>query len=124
MAASRRVLVVDDNEDIRFLLRLNLSAEFEIIEASSAIEALARIRDGETFDLVITDVLQPGMSGIEFTATLHQDLPQLPVVVLSAWLDKNNTQVALDAGAAAALAKPFLPGELVTTLNRVLEGTV
>lgn len=123
MAASRRVLVVDDNDDIRFLLRLNLEDFFEIFEASSTTEALDRIAAGEQFDLVITDVVQPGMNGIEFTERLHSDLPDLPVVVLSAWVTKKNAQVALDAGACAALSKPFPPGELVPTITRLLAKT-
>jgi len=122
MAAARRVLVVDDNDDIRFLLRLNLASEFVIFEAASATEALARIADGEEFDVIITDVLQPGMSGLEFTERLHNDRPDLPVVVLSAWVTKANAQVALDAGAKAAMSKPFPPAELVRTLNHVLAG--
>lgn len=123
MAASRRVLVVDDNDDIRFLLRLNLEDSFEICEAASTTEALELIAGGARFDLVITDVLQPGMNGIEFTERLHSDLPDLPVVVLSAWVTKKNAQVALDAGACAALPKPFPPGDLVPTLNRLLAKT-
>lgn len=115
--------MVDDNDDIRFLLRLNLEDTFEISEAASATEALELLAGGARFDLVITDVLQPGMNGIEFTERLHSDLPDLPVVVLSAWVTKKNAQVALDAGACAALSKPFRPDELVPTLNRLLART-
>ena len=123
MAATRRLLVIDDNDDIRFLLRLNLEEEFDITEAASAMEALDRIGAGERFDLVITDVVQPGMSGIEFTERVRADHPELPVVVLSAWVTKKNEHVALDAGACAALPKPFPPGELVPTINRLLAKT-
>lgn len=120
MAARPRVLLVDDNDDIRLLLRFSLADDFELTEIASAAEALDRIRNGETFDLVITDVIQPGMNGIEFTSVLREEHPELPVVVLSAWVDKKNAKIALDAGAAAAVAKPFAPADLVDTLKRLL----
>jgi CheY-like chemotaxis protein len=116
-----RVLIIDDNAYIRMLLRMNLELRFDVEETDNGADALRRIRDGEHFDLVITDILQPGMNGIEFTQHVHEDMPALPVVVLSAWVNKANAHVALEAGAWAVLPKPFGPTELIGTLTGLLD---
>ena len=99
---------------------MTLEFDYDVEECADATEAMAKIRSGEQFDLVITDVLQPGMNGLDFTEQIHRDVPGLPVVVLSAWINKQNAQLALDAGASAAIAKPFGPLELMTTLTGLL----
>ena len=118
--AKPRVLVVDDNDDIRYLLRMSLEDDFAIDVVASAADALARIERGERFDIVITDVIQPGMNGIELTERLRENQPSLPVVVLSAWITTRNAHVAIDAGARVAMAKPFRADDLIATLTHLV----
>lgn len=102
--SSNRVLVVDDDEDIRKLLALLLRKAGSLVEcAGDGSEALARIRQSRP-DLVVLDLMMPRTPGWDVLESLRGTLHAPPVVVLSA-LDE--CRRAARAGAAGCLAKPF-----------------
>jgi CheY-like chemotaxis protein len=99
----RKVLVVDDESDMRFLLRMVLEPEgFEVVEAHHGAVALELVKE-EQPDLVVTDLMMPVMNGRELIERLRADAQTagIPIIVLSA---NASTPVA---GADAALSKPF-----------------
>lgn len=99
----RKVLVVDDESNMRFLLRMTLeSGGFEVVEAHHGAAALERVKQEEP-DLVVTDLMMPVMNGRELVARLRADAETagIPIIVLSA-----NASVSV-AGADAAFRKPF-----------------
>ena len=107
----RKILVVDDESSMRFLLRLTFESEgFEVVEAHHGAAALERVKEGPPPDLVVTDLMMPVMEGRELVERLQADLAtaQIPILVLS-----SNANVEV-LGAAAPLRKPFdrdaLPG--------------
>ena len=81
-----RVLIVEDNEEVaRFAEQVLAELGFEAIRTSNADEALRQIEDGSEFDMVFSDVVMPGMDGIEFARTLRSRRPGLPVVLTSGY---------------------------------------
>ena len=116
MVAGRTVLVVDDEPDMRFLLRLTLeSAGFAVIEAAhgeAALEAVSRRRP----DAVVTDRMMPRCDGDELIRRLRADeqTATIPIVMVTATSSPQN-------GADALLVKPFDPAELVGLLSGLIE---
>jgi CheY-like chemotaxis protein len=98
-----KVLVVDDESNMRFLIRMILEgAGYEVVEAAHGAAALARVKESRP-DLVVTDLMMPVMSGRELVERLRADpeTASLPIVVVSA----NSSSVATTAD--AVLGKPF-----------------
>lgn len=117
---ARCLLIVDDDEAIRSLLRLTLSpSEFDVSEAqdgTAAIETAARTEP----DLVILDWHLPGAPGSEVLAELQRSQPGVPVIVLTVESRERERELASSLGAAAFLTKPFSPLELLETVERLL----
>ncbi len=115
----QRVLVVDDEKKIRDLLTAYLRADgFEVAEASDGVEALARARKTEP-DLVILDVMMPGMDGIEVLRELRKT-SDVFVMMLTARAEETDKLIGLSVGADDYLTKPFSPRELVARAKAIL----
>lgn len=116
---SKLILTIDDHEDIRKLVRLTLEfQDYDVIEASNGVDglALARLRRP---DVVLLDVLMPGMDGLEVSRTMAQDpeLCNIPVIMLSALEQATDVSAGYAAGARAYLGKPFSPSDLVDVIE-------
>lgn len=115
-----RVLVVDDEPDIRRMIGLILEADgYEVGQASTAEEALAEVAT-KAIDLAVLDIMLPGASGIELCAELKQKYPNLPVLILSALHDVQTHRRAVEAGADDYLSKPVHRGELSLRVRSLL----
>lgn len=116
------IFVVDDEKDIRELVSVNLkkygfkSKEFS--DGSSMLLALPRIKP----DLIILDVMMPGMDGIEITKKLKSDknYNDIPIIILTAKTDETDKIVGLEMGADDYVSKPFSPKELIARIKAVL----
>lgn len=113
------VLIVDDEERLRDLVRLNLEIEhYRVIEASNGIEALDKLR--ETLpDLVILDVMMPEMDGFE-TLQAIREVSTVPVIMVTVRQDEHDRIRGLDLGADDYIAKPFKPRELLSRIRALL----
>jgi len=102
---SERVLIVDDNDDVRRILGMRLQREgFEVAAAADGREGLAALRGGR-WDLVLLDLVMPEVDGFEFLAQLRGVHAAPPVVVISQHDDPHNRQRALALGAAGYVGK-------------------
>lgn len=122
--AMGRVLAVDDDEDIRYVVRVNLGlADYEVIEAADGREGLEKaIREHP--DLVILDVRMPALDGWEVLQALRAD-PEtrgIPVIMLTVLSDDRYVARGWVLGADFYIGKPFQPPELVAVVTRLLEG--
>ena len=116
-----RILIVDDEEVLRDVLDVVLRREgFEIIAASTGEEALS-VLDTEEVDLVILDVMLPGISGIDTLRAIRISNPTLPVIVITAFSSIDGAIDAMKQGAFHYIPKPFKNEEVVLTVNKALE---
>ncbi len=114
-----KVLLVDDSDDARFLLRKRLDGrrQFEIVgEASGGEEALTRVAELQP-DVVIMDVRMPGMDGIEATRLIRERFPKTSVLAYSAFGDEDQIRAMRDAGAVGYVLKDAPEDELVLRLQ-------
>ena len=116
-AGTARVLIIDDEPSILSVLYSLLSDQYECKTASCAAEALEHLKE-DNFDLVLSDIMMPGMSGWEFRAvmTKEPDLARIPIVVLSGVRDV--AQQAMQIEAVAYLQKPVDIERLLSEVGR------
>jgi DNA-binding NtrC family response regulator len=101
-----RVLVVDDDETIRDTLYELLSEEYLCQTAETAEKAFARL-EADTYDVVLTDISMPGLSGLELLGQVRQRFPDTPVIIISGIGDQEHAQGLIKLGAFDFLLKPF-----------------
>ncbi len=108
-----RILAVDDEPDLRALLRILLKGKgYDVVEAATGDEAVELLRRDRRFDLVIMDVMMPGLSGVEACARIRE-FSTVPMLFLTAKGTMQDKAVAYDAGGDDYLVKPFSQGELM-----------
>lgn len=114
-----RILVVEDEEAIRGFIKVNLKRNnFEVIEAETGEIALEVLDD--QIDVVLLDVMLPGMNGYEVCAKAREKFPQLGIIILTAKGQEENKIEGLEAGADDYIVKPFSPKELLARINSLL----
>ena len=117
-----RILIVDDEEVLRDVLEVVLRREgFDIVAAASGEEALSILDSTEEVDLMILDVMLPGISGIDTLRAVRISNPNLPVIVITAFSSIDGAIEAMKHGAFHYIPKPFKNEEVVMTVNKALE---
>ena len=122
----KRILVVDDEIGALTLIGIMLErGGFEVLKAKNADAALG-VLDAETPDLIILDVMMPGMDGIELCRTIRARAKTraTPVLILSARGDAESVMRGMDAGASDYLPKPILHHDLVAKVRKMLDMNV
>jgi len=119
--AEDRILIVDDEQEMRTLLKLCLSEKnYHLSEATNGTEALEVIKDHD-ISIVILDIMMPEIDGFELLKMLRQELEQkTPVILLSALGDTERVVKGLQLGADDYIVKPFEPRELTARIESVL----
>lgn len=119
----RRILVVDDEMGARTLLSIMLERDgFKALKAKDASEALMMLEQGERPDLIILDVMMPGMDGVELCRTIRNRpaTTEIPILILSARSDVEAVMRGMDAGANDYLPKPILNHDLTAKVRTML----
>jgi two-component system alkaline phosphatase synthesis response regulator PhoP len=126
MMAKGKILVVDDEEDILELLRFNLSREGSQVFCASSGEEALRLVQSEIPDLIVLDLMLPGIDGLEVTRWLKSDpnTKHLPIVMLTAKGEEADIVTGLELGADDYVTKPFSPRILVARVRAVLRRKV
>lgn len=120
----QKILVVDDERDLCEILQFNLSAAgYEVDMAASAAEALDK--GLSHYDLLLLDVMMPGMSGFDLASQLRQDkeTAEIPIIFLTALGSEEDTLHGFDLGADDYIAKPFSIKEVLARVKAVLSRT-
>ena len=111
-----RILVADDEAEIREVLRLYLEKEgYEVAEAADGAEAVRQIKSG-MIDLAILDIMMPGLNGYRVLQNVREE-NNLPVLMLSAKSSDSDKILGLDLGADDYITKPFVPLEVVARVR-------
>ncbi len=119
-SSSEHLLVVEDDPEMRDLLRKVLEKEgYRVSVASDGAEALSLLGQA-AFDLVVTDMLMPVKNGLDLLHDVHRSRPSLPVIMVTAFGDWASYSRAVEEGAAAFINKPLRMSELVSTVQTTL----
>jgi two-component system response regulator HydG len=118
----KKILIIDDEEDLCLLMKLNLesSGEFEVITAFSGQEAISKIKD-IAFDLVITDYNMPDMNGEDVINQAKEMKPSLPILLFSVYHDDSFTLTSrIKNKADGIISKPIDHSQLNKVIHEVL----
>lgn len=120
--AGGTVLLVEDNDELNSFVASQLKHHFGVITATNGNDAL-RILQEQTVDMVLTDIMMPGMDGIALCRAIKDDIEisHIPVVILTAKNDIGSKIQGLEAGAEAYIEKPFSIKYLVTQLSTIMQ---
>jgi DNA-binding NtrC family response regulator len=116
-----KILIIDDEEVLREVLEAVLRREgFDVVTASTGEEGLATL-DQDEIDLIVLDIMLPGMSGMETLRSIKETNPTLPVIIITAFSSIDGAIEAMKHGAFHYIPKPFKNEEVVHTVNKALE---
>lgn len=117
----KKILIVDDEETVRYSFRkLFREPGWEIIEAANGLEALSAIKK-EAPDLVLMDIEMPGLNGLEAIQRVKSLMPQLPVIIMTAFGTSERVIAAMKYGAFEYLEKPFDVARLKAVISEAIE---
>jgi len=117
-------MIVDDEPDIVTVVRIAMElANYEIIEASSGEDCLDKLSKGQIPDIILLDIMMPGINGYETCARIRQNpaYKNIKVVMLTAKGQKGDAEEGLTVGADDYIIKPFDPYELIEQVKEILE---
>jgi DNA-binding response OmpR family regulator len=118
-----RILVVDDDNQVRSMLRVTLTREgYDVVEAADGFEAIKLFHESQ-FDLIITDIIMPGLEGFETITRLRSDSPTVKIIAISGGgrlAPEGYLEVAENLGALKAFTKPVDRDELLSTVRELL----
>ncbi len=121
MTNDLRVLFVEDEESIRISLKETIGDEFERFSiAKDGKEGLEKFSN-DKYDLVISDISMPKMSGLEMVAEIKKISKNIPIILLTAYSEKEKLLQAIDIGVTKYLIKPIDPEELLETISDIIE---
>lgn len=117
----KKILVVDDQPEIRKLIRLTIGSKFEVLEAANAEEASACLTEQRP-DLILLDVMMPGIDGLDWCHMIKKvaKLDNLRIIIVSSKTQLQDYADALSVGAEGYVAKPFSPAALLAKIEELL----
>lgn len=114
------ILVVDDDENIRDMLYDLFEEEHRCHTAETSEKALAHLETGH-YDVILTDISMPGLSGVELLGRVRQNQPDTPVIVITGMQDQELAQGLLKLGAFHVLLKPFRLEDVEASVGKAVE---
>jgi DNA-binding response OmpR family regulator len=124
MAERRRILVVEDDESVRQLLTRQLGTEYEVQQAADAQQALQVLGSMKPLpDLIICDVMMPGMTGVQFAKQLKgtNEYKTVPIIFLTARTGALDVIEGINAGARHYITKPFNMKDLLDKVAKAMK---
>ena len=117
----RRILVVDDERNIRLMLSQTLASDSTTVQtAINGEEALQKLEQS-SYDLMLLDLRMPGMDGLDLLRRVHGQWPNMPVILLTAHGTVDSAVAAMRGGAVDFLQKPFSPREIREAVEKALQ---
>ncbi len=116
-----RILVAEDDTAVReFVARALRHAGHEVVTAEDGLDALAHV-DKEAFDLLITDIVMPGLDGIALALKLSKDRPELPILMMTGYAAERQRAHNLDALIHRVVSKPFTLQQICEAAEEALD---
>jgi len=124
-ATNGRVLIVDDEPDVRKVVKMTLNkAGYDVIEAEDGEKAIAAIKEGENpllLDVIISDIRMPKVNGVEAINYFQQQWPTVPLIVLTGFPDMEMATGFLRQGVVDYLVKPVEKEKLIAAVSKAIE---
>ena len=124
----RKVLVVDDEPTICSSLALLLRDSFDVESVSCGEDALQLLDGHAAPDLILLDVMMPGLSGLEVLATIRESrekkISEVPVIMITAKSTTDDIDAAIELGANSYIVKPFRPANLVEKVSEIFQAAL
>ena len=121
MGGRKKILIVDDDQNIReFLGNLLNTLGYETIEEGNPLSVVRTIKK-ENPHLMTLDLKMPGANGLQIINTLKREGIKMPIVVLSGYLDQDNTRMLIDLGVTHIISKPFKSSVLAQHIDAALQ---
>jgi CheY-like chemotaxis protein len=115
------ILLVEDNRDVRTLMREVLTGlGYTVLEAADAHEARRAAADNKAIDLMVSDIVMPGMSGVELAGLLASSQPGMRVLFVSGYADQDTASAVLSDPKVGYLQKPFGPVDLARKVSEMI----
>jgi DNA-binding NtrC family response regulator len=117
-----KILIVDDELDILDLLEMIIAEKtpHQVVTTNNSLE-VPQLLKGQSFDLLITDLRMPGLSGMDLIREARQSCPDMPVIVITAYGSSESAEASIAEGAYDYLTKPFRKDHIIITINRAME---
>jgi len=122
MIEQKKMLIVDDEETLTYSLYQSFilaKRNYEVVTAASGEEATEKLKSKD-FDLVITDISMPGISGLELLCSIKQEYPSIQVIIMTAYGSPEKKEEAMNSGALYYVEKPFEMKEMKQLVLNVL----
>lgn len=123
---TKKILAIDDESDVLLVIEVSLkSAGYQVMTAGNGAEGLA-IAKREKPDVILLDIMMPGMDGFEVLEKLHEDenTVNIPIIMLTALSDKTKIMEALNKGIDFYITKPFDHHDLISKVHTVIQESV
>jgi two-component system, chemotaxis family, chemotaxis protein CheY len=119
----RKILAIDDEKSIRFIVENTFNKEFEVTTLSNGMDALYYIQSGNLPDVIICDVEMPVMNGFDFIKRIRESgfFDEIPLIMLSGKEESADKIKCFEMGADDYVVKPFNPRELIVRIKRRIE---
>ena len=120
-----KILIIEDHKDIRLYMKILFSANYTLIMAENGEEGI-RLARKEMPDIIISDVMMPGMDGFECTKILKEDIKtcHIPIILLTALMGETNMVKGIELGADDYILKPFNPEVLISKVKRLIKNRI
>ncbi|QQY78976.1 DNA-binding response OmpR family regulator [Keratinibaculum paraultunense] len=120
MASSNKVLIIEDEKNIRKFIKINLERNgFTVVEAGTGEEGIDITRT-ESIDVVVLDIMLPGIDGFEVCKILREEFPEIGIIMLTAKSQDIDKIMGLEYGTDDYMIKPFNPMELVLRIKSII----
>lgn len=120
MEKTYKILIVDDEKDIRKLVGIYLRKQgYDVLEAENGYTSIEAVRENKDIDLIIMDIMMPGMSGTEACRAIRE-ISSVPVLFLTAKTQEPDKNEAYETGGDDFISKPFVPNELVRKVKALI----
>ena len=118
---NRTILVAEDNDDTyAYIWHSLIKTGITVIRALNGLEAVSLCHDHPEFSLILMDGMMPGLTGYEATVEIKKFRPELPIIILTAYVDQTSIREAVRSGCNDYLAKPIGPEELYAAIQKWL----
>jgi len=119
------ILIVDDDDDFRKVTCKAMEYfGYSVIEASSGEEALSKLQKGIIqVDLILLDIVMEGMGGADTLRWIHENHPEIPIIVISGYTLDHTSRQLIDSGAREFISKPFEYNDLAIIIREILDGS-